>query len=585
MSTKKVAKRAEQILYILIVLGILVVVNVLTTKKFFRWDLTENKIYSISNATKNILNNLDDIVNIKVYFSKELPPNMKTIESNVRDLLAEYDAFSNNNLRISWEDPGKNEETKRKARALGIPEVRMQILEKERVEVRNGYLGIAVLYSDKKEVLPVVQDLQNFEYDLTQAIMKVVRTEIPEVAVLKTDTTPYIPPSVRQQMRIDSDDATKEKYKPIFEKLQENYMVDLVDVSEGKKIDSKYRTLIVPGGTTFTERDLFEIDQFFMNGGNLIVLADAVEVGFQYGPSGKPVMHGMLDLLGHYGARVENNMILDASCGQVQVPQNFGGFNMNVLVNYPYFVRVVEGGFNPQNPAVAGLGEMVFPWTSSITLLASTEDSVSHGLWDEVTLLSQDVKGVPLVKSSEKSWLQAGTFNLNPQQQWNPGGQTLKQSNIIVYLNGNFTSYFKDKQVPQVKSADDTLSQIKLSPEDSDRTIVAGNSNGHLIITADSDFLSAQNAAPANQTWLLNVVDWLTLDETLIGVRSRTMADRSISKDKLAEDSALPNIIRIVNIGIMPSILILVGLFIFLRRKNLSTAPAPATTNNKEEKK
>lgn len=573
MASKKAVNKTQTVLYVLIILGFVAVLNYLSTRFFKRLDVTENKEYSISNATKGMLQDVNDIVNIKVYFSQDLPPHLKTLESGVSDLLSEFKAYSGGNLRITFEDPSKDEETKQKVRALGIPEIRLQTFERDKAQVMNGFMGMAVLYADKKEVLPVVQDLRNLEYDLAQAVMKVLRSEVPKIGVLKTDTMPYLPPNIQQQMQ--ARDQTEEKYSPIFQNLKENYDVETVDISSGQEISPDIKTLIIPGGgpKSFTERKLFEIDQYFMNGGNLIVLVDAIKVDFQQGVMGTTQRPRIMDLLDHYGVQVREELVLDASCGQVQVPQQVGNFQMNVPVSYPYFVRVGQDGFNQDNPAVSGLAEVLLPWVSPLRLTVESDTSLP-------------VSGTVLMHSSERSWTESDNFNLNPQQDWGQvlqaNAEQLQQHPLGAYLNGDFVSYFKGKTVPPVKEeSEDALSQIQLSPQDQDRQIMEGNTSRHLVVVGDADFLSQQNAAPGNVTWLLNVVDWLTLDENLIQIRSRALADRTLSADQLEEGSSMPTVIRMVNVVLMPALIILVGLIIyFVRRRKVDTAPATATAKN-----
>ncbi len=97
------------------------------------------------------------------------------------------------------------------------------------------------------------------------------------------------------------------------------------------------KTIIVPGTATLNDKKLFEIDQFFMKGGNLVVLADAVAINFQYGVNGMPVESNLFSMLENYGVKVEKNLVLDASCGQVEIPQQVGPFQMNVPVRLPLF--------------------------------------------------------------------------------------------------------------------------------------------------------------------------------------------------------------------------------------------------------
>ena len=166
----------------------------MATAWFSRLDMTEGKQYTISQASKNVMKKLDDIINIKVYCSKNLPPQLQKNVTAIKDMLAEYKAYGGKNLRISWIDPAESDAAAQEARSMGINEMQVQTIEKDKAQVVNGYLGIAVLFADKKEILPFVQNLDNFEYDLTLAIKKVGRAQVTKVGVLKVDTLPEMPP-------------------------------------------------------------------------------------------------------------------------------------------------------------------------------------------------------------------------------------------------------------------------------------------------------------------------------------------------------------------------------------------------------
>jgi gliding-associated putative ABC transporter substrate-binding component GldG len=586
MESKKINNQSQLIVYILIILGFIGVFNYLSTMFFKRIDLTEKKVYSVSKATKSTLKKIDDIVTVRVCFSKNLPPHLKTLMGDVKDMLSEFKAYAGRNLRISFEDPSASEEKKKQITALGVPEIQMQTYEKDKAQVINGFMGIVVQYADKKEVMPVVQNLTNLEYDLTQAILKVSRKTTPKIAVLKTDTLPVIPPQYKARMK-DSPEDFKDKYKPIFSNLEKNYTVENPEMKKGEPISSDIKTLIIPGGEQFTNRDLFEIDQYFMKGGNLIVLTEPIAVSFTYGPMARPQDPGILRLLESYGVRVEHNLVLDASCGQVQIPQQVGPFQMNVAVNYPYFVKIISEDLNKNIPAVSSLSEMVLPWTSSLSLLVPNRDSVTK-ISSKSVAADSGVKGSALIKSSKKSWSAAGNFDLNPQQKWAPSAEGFKQSCLMAYLTGNFKSYFAGKQVPLVNEADstkiDSLSKTPAAMADKNREIVTGNKNRHLVVTANASFLTSQfGGIPGNAVWLQNIVDWLSSDDNLISIRTRTMVDRSIRKDELKEGSTSATLVRIFNLGLMPLGVVVIGLFIFFRRRE--TVISTSSAEKPEEKK
>jgi len=581
MESKKIKNNTQLVIYALVILGLLGVVNYISTKVFVRSDLTEQKVYSVSKATKTILRNLDDIVSIKVYFSKNLPANVRPLEADVHDMLSEYKAYAGKNLRITYEDPTKSEEEKRKVVQMGIPELQMQSYEKDKAQVINGFMGIAVLYGDKKELMPVVQDVKNLEYDLTQAILKVGRKEIPRIGILKTDTMPSIPPQMRQRMPQSAPDF-RDKYKPIFDNLEKNYDVSVVEANKGQPIDTTLRTLVIPGGKDFSNRTLFEIDQYFMKGGKLVVLADAIDINLQYGANAMPQDPGILKLVEHYGAKIEHSLICDAACGQVQIPQKVGPFQMNVAVNYPYFLRVIREGLNQDNPAVSTLGEIVFPWISPITLLVP--ETSKKGGTD-----SGAVKATVLIKSSKKSWVVSGNFDLNPQQKWAEPAKGFTQSNLAVALSGNFKSYFAGQPVPPVNdvapNAPDSVKQLAAipSPADANRIVAQANKNGHIVVIGESDFITPQFGMPGNVTLVLNLVDWFSSDNNLISIRSRTMADRTLSKDNLKEGSSKTAIIRYVNVLLMPILVVCFGLFLFIKRRE-KTGVAVSTSDKTQGK-
>jgi gliding-associated putative ABC transporter substrate-binding component GldG len=597
METNKIKTRTQLIVYVLIILGIVAVINYLGTVWFSRLDLTEDKSYTISPATRKIMRHLDDIINIKVYCSKELKqePRLQSTLTTIKDMLAEYKAYGGKNLRISWIDPSESDAARDEAHSMGIQEIQAQVVERDKIQVVSGYLGLAVLFADHKELMPLAQNLGNFEYDLTRAILKVSRPSLPRVGILKVDTLPDIPPEIMARMgrQQQQPDKTETKFAQLIEKLRENYDVAVVDVSQGKPIDSNLSVLVIPGSAPVSERGAFEIDQYFMKGGKLIALANAMKIDFnpQFGPMTVNVDSKILDLLQYYGVKVNQDMVLDASCNPVMIPQQIGQMTFNYAVPYPYFVKIGREGFDRSNPAVGPLSDVVLPWVSSLTLsvpLAATgaKDTGAAG----------GVRATILAHSSKKSWLATGVISLapRPQGEWQiPSGDTLKQSTLAAYLAGNFKSYFAGKPVPPVNQAAPTDSlgktNVEPNPADVNRSVVASNPDGHLVVVGDAEFVSGQNAAPQNLLMVANLVDWLSQDENLIAIRSRSSTDRTIETDLLKKGSAMPNVVRGVNVALMPILVIIFGIIIFLRRReHVTAAPvssAPATPETSTEEK
>ena len=569
MKKNKLKNRTEIAVVTAAVIAVIALINYVSSHSFARLDLTENRQYTVSDATKRILRNLDDIVNIKVFFSKELPPETHTTVNTVRDLLNEYKSIAGGKLRVTWEDPAGNEEVMAAARALNVPEITLQTIKKDKAQAMKCYMGIGIMYADRKESIPVVQNLTTLEYDLTQAITRVKRTSVPKVGILKTQTADFIPEQISARMGM-SEETTAKKYASLFTNLSHDYEVVTVDVSEGAPVDSDIRTLIIPGGTHFTERTVFEIDQYFMNGGNLIVLANAVGISFQQGPQATVQESKILELLEHYGLRVERNLVMDAACGHVQVPRNVGPFTINEMLPYPFFIRVVENGFNKDNPAVSSHSELILAWASSLT--HKTEEN-------------SGISAVSLVNSSNEAWTVSENFDIMPQAQYNiPTADKLKVHTLASHLSGNFKSFFDGKPIPQAREReednDDSMSKINLTPNDKNRGVTPSNTNGNLVVVGDANFVTTQNGTKSSMIFMLNVVDWLSLDNNLISVRSRVLKDKTINANVLEEGSRKPDIIRYVNILAMPFIVACAGIAISLRRREKVSATAAAPSAN-----
>jgi len=102
------------------------IINAFSSNHFTRIDLTEDKRYTVSKSTKKLLTELDDIVNIKVYLSKDLPPYVVMLTGQVKDLLEEYKIYSEGNINIEYIDPSSDPMIQQKLRFMGIPQVRTE---------------------------------------------------------------------------------------------------------------------------------------------------------------------------------------------------------------------------------------------------------------------------------------------------------------------------------------------------------------------------------------------------------------------------------------------------------------------------
>jgi len=478
-------RRGNALFEILIVIAIIALVNLLSLRFFTRADLSEGKLFSISESTKQVVRDLDDIVNIKVYFSKELPPYLTTHIREIKDLLSEYKAYGGRNIVVDWEDPAADPETAQRVQGMGIPQVQLNIVAKDKAEVMTAYLGIAVLFEDRKEVIPVVQSSSNLEYELTSAILKVSNKERKVVGFLAGHGEPDI----------------SDGLQVVREALEKQYVVRSVEIVPGALIPADVNTLISAGSKGLTEWDRFAIDQFLMRGGQLFFLINRIEIT-EGSLKAAQVETGLEPLLAHYGATVNPDMVVDASCGNATFSTGY----MRYTLPYPLWPKVTKSGFDQESPITNRLEMAVFPWTSSIDITRG-EDAFSEM--------------VVLAKSTERAWSEIKQFDLNPQRQFVPSS-TPGERNLAVLLGGSFDSYFSDREVPVEEDSAGTWQGEPVLKSPETRIVIVGNAR-----MIGSDFIKQY---PENRILFMNVVDWLTLGDSLIGIRSRSVTSRPLEE-------------------------------------------------------
>ena len=498
MADKRIRYGSNTVAFIALILGILVLVNFLSSRRFLRADLTEDKRYTVSKATKNVLKSLDDIVTITVYFSTE-PAHVARTRRDVRDVLDEYEAFSKK-LQIDFIDPADFDDTqKQELRFKGIPEVQFNVRREDKLEIVNVYMAISVGYSGKEEVLPVVRSTSNLEYELTSTILKVTTKEAKTVGFL----------TGHDEYNINAQTQGNQQFRALLDKnAQGQYNLTTVNLQTGEPVDTSVTTLIVAGPKqAFTEREKYEIDQFIMRGGKAIFLVDPITM--QPGTlQGTPLSTGLNDLLEHYGVKLGNNVIADHKSHDTRVPFQQGPFT--VFQSYPYFIQIVD--FSKEHTVTNQLENLTLPWTSSLEMLTN-----------------ENVKATSLAKTTELGQSIQGFYNLMPSH-------GIPQTDLQVYtvaaaLEGKFKSFYADKEIPAIASDANANGENDggTSPptqDAEDRTTITESAETQIVVVGTAQFLTQLRSDGVN--FFLNSLDWLTLGDALIGIRSHTITDRPL---------------------------------------------------------
>jgi gliding-associated putative ABC transporter substrate-binding component GldG len=480
------------LLLTLIFAGILAVANFLSTRHFARVDLTEDKEYTVSPSTKKVLAGLDDIVTINAYFSKKIPPYLINLRQKVEDLLYEYSAYAEGNLEVEFIDPSEDPLMEQKLRFMGIPQVQLNIIEKDQAQLTNVYLGIAILYADKKEVIPVVDSTSNLEYDMTSAIVKVTSPALKGVGFI-----------------IGSDqESLDQQYTVVKAALQKNFTVTEIRLEDEKPIPDDVAALVVVGPKNVGERGTYKIDQFLMRGGKVAFLIDKVELR-QGSLQATPVDPGLNGLLKRYGVEVKDNLILDRFHSNASFRTGFIAFQ----VPYPFWPKVIRQNFSQDHPVVSELESVTLPWTSSVAVVADKPEGLTF---------------TELAKTSEFAWTRTGFYDLNPQQDYGVPPKTGVSYPLALLVSGKFPSFFADREAPppQVEESEEGAGKEEIT----EGSKITESPETQIILVGNSRFIRDEFVSlfRGNQIFVLNTIDWLVLGDELIGIRSRGSTDRPL---------------------------------------------------------
>jgi gliding-associated putative ABC transporter substrate-binding component GldG len=520
------AMRKRELLLAVLTLLVLALAAANSLVFYTRVDLTQNKVFSISEVSQNLFRDIPDQALITYYISPRLA-GLSPVPGQIEDLLYEYAAYGRGRIRVSVVDPEKAAEGGLRLDALGIVPQQVQVVEQNEQSLATVYTGIVISYLDSREVLPVVFDPSNLEYELTRRIQKLVSGKKPSAGFLFG----------RQDMSLSSD------MNFIASRLAASYTVR--ELSRGEEIPQDISVLVVVGGRDFDEAALYALDQYIMRGGKALILADAVDVDIARGLAPSP--YGKLpffDMLAAYGVEVGENMVLDASSRKIPVQRAMGMMTVQSYEAYNHWVAAVGQGFSRTHPVTAGLSAFTFFWPSSLRAL-------------EVSGVSAET----LVSSGGDSWILKDRFPTNPYEA--ASFRVLAANSdgrypLAIALSGTFPSYFAGRPVPGAASP----AAAKREASNHTRLIVVGDADAlrdALLRASESDY---------NALFFENAADWLSGEDSLMTIRARTMRDMSLNRiEEKASREALILFSQIVNLVGVPLLIAGAGLFKYLRRR------------------
>jgi ABC-type uncharacterized transport system involved in gliding motility auxiliary subunit len=420
----------------------LVVLNLFGRHIGGRLDLTPGRAYTLSPATRHLLGSLDDLVTLKLFASAALPPEVTFLKRDVDDLLHDYRAAGRAKVRLVVEDPVADTSAAREARSLGIPPVQFNVVGRGELQVKEGYLGIAVQYAEGVKTIPFVRQSDDLEYRLTSDIRSLTRKDKPAVGLAVVSDR--------------SAAARNRTFNTLQEQLGQNYAVRPVTLSADSSLPRDLKTLIIIGVPDSLPPAQLARLQAFLDSGSLLLMANGMNLSAE-APLATARAVPWNDLLRPYAVSVGSDMVYDlASNAQVTMPTQFG----QVLMPYPLWVRAMSTRASPVN---AELDAVLLPWASTVDTSQAPHGTVT-----------------PLLTSSRAGGVRVAEMFLSPTQQYsrdslarrllavqvNPpakGGSAAAHGRLIVVGSTDFASdrYLRggDASVVFVQNAVDWLAQ------------------------------------------------------------------------------------------------------------------------------
>lgn len=152
---------------------LLILANLAAHNAFLRFDLTAPKSYSLSKASRSIVKNIEQPLNVRVFFADNLPSPYNGVAQYVKDILVEYKGAANSKFSVNYMDMSKPE-NEAIAREYGLHQIQIQEVKNNEVGFKQAYMGIVVSYGDSIELMDGITSVDGFEYSLTTKISKMI---------------------------------------------------------------------------------------------------------------------------------------------------------------------------------------------------------------------------------------------------------------------------------------------------------------------------------------------------------------------------------------------------------------------------
>lgn len=338
---------------IIVIAIALTALNALASMFYYRFDMTADGRYSLSESGKTILKNLKKTATITLYFSEDLTPELENYKREVTDILEEMHQVAGTHLIIKNKNPNQSEEAEKEAQQVGIQAQLLTVQERDKDKQQRVYLGAEISYDGKPDVLPVIPPGSNAEYLFATSLKKLSATQKPVIGFLsgQKEATLEEMPDIEREL------SSLYDVKPIM--LNDSIFPSGITPKMFKAI------AIVDPKDSFSNAALTMLKYYVDAGGNLLLASAMAEIDQQTG-TGKLKETNLNDFLKIKGISIEPKFVVDAQCGQASVPKTVGDFQFEQTIQFPYFPLLSNF---PDNPITKGLHSLILPFASSVKVV------------------------------------------------------------------------------------------------------------------------------------------------------------------------------------------------------------------------
>lgn len=447
----------------------IILVNIVVSGWFFRLDLTSDRVNTLSPATANLLKSLKDNMIVRVYFNSDLPSPYNGNRRALIDILQELRSLSGGKLEDQIYDPTSDADVG-KATSEGVPQVQVQVANNDKLEVKRAFMGLVLEYQGRKQIIPVIQDLSNFEYEIASRIDRLINPNKKSIGILQGNGEPSFEDMQKAQQALSD-------------------MYELLPVNLSTPVpDSVAALIMLQPVTAFSDSQLYHLDQYMMKRGRAAFLTSMVNASMQ-SQFANDLNLGLSRLFESYGFEIEKDIVRDAVCASVSMMQREGGISFQTELPHPYIpiVNSLDKSFT----VTQNLHQIIMPFPSEI------DTTAAHNLHLTVT---------PFAMSSDRSGVQTRNYDLDPSAQFTRA--MFQQQHLLLgaAISGKITSSIPDTD--------------RYAKADTGRK---AQGNERIVVIGDGNFVrDVFLNDPENLSILLNTVDYLTDDLGLVSIRSKS---------------------------------------------------------------